>query len=148
MLVNGTLTVKDIRILDSDTSYSELYNSSLYNPTSTHSGNNNKFSFYGNQNISNIATLISQNYSNIIHTEYDPVIADIYHLIGERGTLNDIAILTEYVNITQYSLNVVNNTVDDIEQEISTINTQITGLENNVFVLRNDLEDFGSNDCN
>ena len=143
LLVNGTLTVKDIRIIDADTSYSEIYNSMLYNPSNSQgTGNNNKFSYYGNQNISNIAIQIAQNYSNTIRYEYDPIIADIYYNIGLRSTLSDLATLTDYVNITQYTLNQVNNTVDELEEDAQVMNGQIVTLQNNVYVLRNDLEDF------
>jgi hypothetical protein len=143
LLVNGTLTVKDIRIIDTDTSYSEIYNSMLYNPSNNQgTGNNNKFAYYGNQNISNIALQVAQNYSNIIRTEYDPIIADIYYNIGLRSTLSELATLTDYVNITQYTLNQVNNTVDELQEDTQIMNGQISTIQNNVYVLRNDLEDF------
>ena len=115
LLVNGTLTVRDIRILDVEADYiNEIYNSNLYRP---HTTGNNTFKLLSEQNVSNIAI-------SLIKSELNSV------------SLEDIDTLTEYVNITQSTVNSLANKFDGVEAANTEIIDNMVRINNDIATLQ------------
>jgi hypothetical protein len=118
LLVNGTLTVRDIRILDMDSEfYDTLYNSNLLK------GYNNS-NWYGSsgagaldtQNISNIAqstaTRVAKYYSNILQKEFSQEIEGILSTESNLAHRLDVA----YSNIADLTESQYHISLDNVVQ--------------------------------
>jgi hypothetical protein len=142
LLVNGTLTVKDIRILDiDDDSVDNIYNCNLYDPIN----GSNKYSYTANNKTSNIANAISQMYCNLLRSYYDPIVDDLYYnvsnLYSDTQTIHtDVYYLTNYINIAQYNINILNSHYYSLIADVNVINNDIDGIQSNIISIQYDME--------
>ena len=142
LLVNGTLTVKDIRILDiDDDSVDNVYNCNLYNPIN----GSNKYSYTANNKTSNIANAISKMYCNLLRSYYDPIVDNLYYNVSNLYTdtqniHTDVYYLTNYINIAQYNINILNDHYYSLIADVNVINNDIDGIQSNIISIQYDME--------
>jgi len=123
MIINGTLTVRDLRILELDDEYlTDMYNSNLYKSGSKGS---TIFASYATNNISNIV-------QNITDTRFVVIENDVSALQANMQLLDD------YVNITQGTINTL---VDQFGATSVTQDSEIASLRDNITATTDDIKD-------
>ena len=102
LVINGTLTVKDVKIIDSEfDTYDNIYNSNLYKC---------------NSNVSDILEIGKTNTSNIVISILENVLEDYIN----------------YDNLSNFTKDIIINNISDITQDINNLNTDVNNLETNL----------------
>jgi hypothetical protein len=123
MIINGTLTVRDLRILELDEDYlTDIYNSNLYKSGSKGS---TPFASYATNNISNIVQNITDNRFVVIENDVSSLQVNMQ-------------LLDDYVNITQGTINTL---VDQFGTTSVTQNSEITSLRDDITATTDDIKD-------
>jgi prefoldin subunit 5 len=123
LLVNGTLTVRDIRILDGDIDdINDEYNSSLYDPFGSNLNSRTASTGGG------IKLLSEQNVSNIT-----------IGLLQEN--MNSINTVLDYLNLTQNTVNNIENNIDSLQENISNIHQVLDYVNSDITDVQNDVAD-------
>jgi hypothetical protein len=147
LLVNGTLTVKDIRILDVDGEfYDILYNSNLLK------GYNSNYSRYegsalDTQNVSNIAlstaTRVAKNYCNVLQKEFDTHIARVtQNIVGLSSSIADLSESQYHISLDKVVQGDKNKyVVNDIYNSSLIVNGTLTVRDIRIIELDNDYYD-------
>jgi hypothetical protein len=121
LLINGTLTVRDIQILDvNDDYYSDMYNSNLYDP-----GKNSNITYSVTTNISNIVI-------DILNTrDYDNRLNNIYTTLSYAFELETTLLSNRINGVAQEFLNTSNLQVN----EIRILKNNMSNLEQRIIYL-------------
>ena len=132
LLVNGTLTVKNIHIIDIESDYySEIYHSNLYNPSCSVSEHLNERRL----NVSNIVLGILDNYdilSTSVNTGSTSELAEGSNLYFTESRVLDI------IAPIQSSITAIYSNLDDISDELYCINLDnVIQGSNNKYIVNN-----------
>jgi hypothetical protein len=130
LLVNGTLTVRDIRILDVDADeIDRMYNTDLYNPYGSNFDINSVTgNAGGGANSGGIKLLSEQNVSNIT-------------LGLLRDNMTAMEELADFLNIAQGTVNNAANDINALQDGVSGINLVLEEVNNDIIAIRNDISD-------
>jgi len=91
LVVNGTLTVRDIQIMDIDNNYSNIYTSNLYKCPGNgimEMSQNLNISNIVNDILSNISFTDDEQTSNIVFNNIQPIYSDIYDINSNLESVN------------------------------------------------------------